>query len=70
MTYMRYTLSDDNAGHITLTSRSRYHPNDWDGVHAADGVTLSDNEMSFWPDWMDDPLVDGFTATDTWTYTP
>lgn len=61
MTYMRYSLSDDNAGTITFTGRSRYHPNDWDGSNPA-------SEMDLWPTWAGQPLIDGFTATDVFHY--
>lgn len=67
MTYVRYTLSDNNAGQITFTGQSRYNQNDWDGVHAPDGVTAGAEE-THWPTWVAAGIKNGFTATNTFSY--
>jgi phosphodiesterase/alkaline phosphatase D-like protein len=58
MQYMQFTLSDDNAGTVTLTGRSRQLDNTFDGTGA---------ESALWESWS---LEDGFTGVNAWAYAP
>ncbi len=58
MQYVQFTLSDDNAGTVTLAGKSRQVNNTFVGTG---------NESDLWDSWA---LEDGFTASDAWTYAP